>query len=362
MTDSPPRPKTHYETLRVETDVSAEDLKSAYRVLSRRYHPDRHPKHADAAARLMASINVAYDVLSDADRRQRYDREIGLTPPRVAFRPVSPVRRGASASPVSRAGDPAPVFGAAGGIAAQASMRRRMLAVRRLLALSVVSCMVGVLIILWVLLAPAAVEDEPDLARIIDARDRRAAAASGERASPHAADKSRVQAADGNAFVHIRPIESPMGLPWPSVSGELSGYARGFATGEHALLLDNRLGPSDAFAKVYRISDDGLVPGRHAFVRARDRLLLDAFPAGEYEVHYMSLDTGQTLRSVPLLLGASAKPGAPPGTPLEYRLDDMQGRSGRARPIPQEVFDSPAIILKLTRQLPAQPTAQPEFR
>lgn len=355
MTDSPPRPRTHYETLRVDTAVSAEELKSAYRVLSRRYHPDRHPRHADAAARLMSSINVAYDVLSDPDRRMRYDREIGLPSPRAPVRVVVRTRRGHYRNPAARGTEAGAAFIAAGAPPTNPSAQRRARAVRRLMALSVSSCLLGVLIIAWVLLAPAEMPDAPDLARIIDARDRRAAAEGSPRETPRAAEAADRPAADGHGSVHIRPLESPMGLAWPSVSGELPGYARNFATGELGLLLDNRLGPSDVFAKVYRVNDDGLVPGRHAFVRARDRLRLEGLPPGEYEVHYLSLDTGQTLRSVPLLLVA-AEPGL---APLEYRLDDMQGRSGRARPIPHEVFHSPAIILKLTRQLRPPPAQKP---
>ncbi|MCE2945877.1 MAG: J domain-containing protein [bacterium] len=355
MNDSPTRPKTHYEILKVEADVSADDLRAAYRILSRRYHPDRHPKHPDAAARIMASINVAYDVLSDPERRSRYDREIGVGAPRAPMRPWPRPRavRHPYMAQGGRGSDAATTFGAAGALSIDAALRRRATAVRRLMALSLLSCMAGVLVILWVLFAPAEAQDEPDLARIIDARVQRAAPPGGARDGIGSAGPAARTAAEGPDAVHIRPLESPMGLPWPSASGELPGYARNFADGELGLLLDNRLGPSDVFAKVYRVSDDGLVPGRHVFVRARERLLLAAFPSGEYEVHYLSLDTGQTLRSVPLLLATPA----PGGLPLEYRLDDMQGRSGRAKPIPQEVFDSPAVILKLTRQLPARPAS-----
>jgi len=352
MTENPPQPKTHYEILRVETDVSAEDLRTAYRVLSRRYHPDRHPTHAEAAARIMASINVAYDVLSDPDRRSRYDREIGVFSPRRAIRARPQRRPGRYASPATRSADRDPRYppGAGAGIAGDPMARRRALAVRRMMTVSMLSCAAGVLIILWVLFAPAPVEDEPDLSRIVDARDQRAADSTPWRQTQRSAGSTGRADSGADARVHIRPLESPIGQPWPSVSGELPGYARQFADGELGLLLDNRLGPSDVFAKVYRVNDDGLMAGRHAFVRARDRLPLDGFPPGEYEVHYFSLDTGQTLRSVPLQLSAAAQGRAP----LEFRLDDMQGRSGRAKPMPHELFASPAVVLKLTRQLPAR--------
>jgi molecular chaperone DnaJ len=62
----------YYELLQLPRDASAEDIKRAYRRLAREYHPDRNP---DPAAReRMAELNRAYEVLSDSDRRARYDR------------------------------------------------------------------------------------------------------------------------------------------------------------------------------------------------------------------------------------------------------------------------------------------------
>jgi len=339
MHDVPPRPKTHYEILKVEPGVSADDLKAAYRILSRRYHPDRHPAHPDAAARIMASINVAYGVLSDPERRAAYDWQIGVSQPRTPVLRRSPVRRGHGPDAFS--------------------MRRRAMAVRRLMAASVLSCLAALFIIGWVVLAPAEEGAEPEPARIFDALvpwAGRSAGSGGEGAGNGRQGVAAGTYGEGRApvvqgldidKVHIRPIESPAGLPWPSVSGELAGYARLFATGYNGLLLDNRLGPSDVFVKVYQVDGAGLVAARHAFVRARDRLLLNDFPPGAYEVHYLSLDTGQSLRSLTLQLGSSVADGST----LEFRLDDMQGRSGRAVPITKDVFHSSGLILKSSGQL-----------
>ncbi|MDP9044888.1 MAG: DnaJ domain-containing protein, partial [Pseudomonadota bacterium] len=63
---------SHYENLKVARDASAQDIRSAYRLLTRQYHPDRNPDNADAA-RVMAVVNVAYDVLSDPAKRRRHD-------------------------------------------------------------------------------------------------------------------------------------------------------------------------------------------------------------------------------------------------------------------------------------------------
>jgi DnaJ-class molecular chaperone with C-terminal Zn finger domain len=60
-------PDNHYQTLGIARDASADQIKKAYRKLARKYHPDVS-KEADAEARMQA-INVAYDTLSDAEKK-----------------------------------------------------------------------------------------------------------------------------------------------------------------------------------------------------------------------------------------------------------------------------------------------------
>lgn len=63
--------KDYYGLLGVARDAGADDIKTAYRRLARRYHPDVS-KEPDAAAR-MSEVNEAYAVLSDPERRAAYD-------------------------------------------------------------------------------------------------------------------------------------------------------------------------------------------------------------------------------------------------------------------------------------------------
>jgi len=65
----------YYEVLGVERSASAEDIKKAYRKLALQWHPDRH-KDADrtAAEEKFKRINEAHAVLSDPEKRERYDR------------------------------------------------------------------------------------------------------------------------------------------------------------------------------------------------------------------------------------------------------------------------------------------------
>ncbi len=62
-----------YELLGVGRDASEDDLKKAFRRLARQYHPDANPNDADAEARFK-EIALAYETLSDPQKRAHYDR------------------------------------------------------------------------------------------------------------------------------------------------------------------------------------------------------------------------------------------------------------------------------------------------
>lgn len=66
---------THYETLEVSPEASAEVIRAAYRSLSAKYHPDKDDS-PDASQRLQ-QVQVAYSVLSDPRNRAEYDKSLG---------------------------------------------------------------------------------------------------------------------------------------------------------------------------------------------------------------------------------------------------------------------------------------------
>ena len=65
--------KDYYEALGVKREASEREIKQAYRKLARKYHPDVNPGDNTAEAKFK-EINEAYEVLSDKDKRAKYDR------------------------------------------------------------------------------------------------------------------------------------------------------------------------------------------------------------------------------------------------------------------------------------------------
>jgi curved DNA-binding protein CbpA len=67
--------KNLYELLGVPSSATEDEIRTAYRSLARKYHPDRNPGDS-AAENIFKAITRAYEVLGDAKRRKRYDETL----------------------------------------------------------------------------------------------------------------------------------------------------------------------------------------------------------------------------------------------------------------------------------------------
>ncbi len=65
--------RDYYEVLGVQKGASEDEIKKAYRKMAKQYHPDLHPGDKEAEASFK-EVNEAYEVLSDSDKKARYDQ------------------------------------------------------------------------------------------------------------------------------------------------------------------------------------------------------------------------------------------------------------------------------------------------
>lgn len=95
----------HYDTLEVSPKASAEVIRAAYKSLMQRHHPDKSV-NGSASTPLASSIALAYEVLSDPQRRLAYDQTLLVRQPAPA--PADPHAGRGLASHAVRRADPAP--------------------------------------------------------------------------------------------------------------------------------------------------------------------------------------------------------------------------------------------------------------
>ncbi|WP_326828357.1 molecular chaperone DnaJ [Tissierella pigra] len=65
--------RDYYEILGIGKDASEDEIKRAYRTLAKKYHPDLNPNNEEAEAKFKEA-NQAYEILSDPEKKSRYDR------------------------------------------------------------------------------------------------------------------------------------------------------------------------------------------------------------------------------------------------------------------------------------------------
>lgn len=300
---------THYDNLKVSRHAPQEVIRASYKALSQKYHPDKNPGD-EKAARIMAIVNTAYNILSDPIRRKEHDEWIASEEWEVEWLESSNAkeaqgRKGAEAWEAQQQ-QPAPPprprrahlardsrwwLGLTGAFIAGASV-------------AVMLEQPGILpsALAWgglskpepVIVAQA---DEPGRDTTIDgwARKTGPANALGARETPPevralAVTQLVVPERTPDCGTDLQTLSAPSGDPWPMESAYLPGYPMGNDGTEMQVLIDNSANASPVFVKLYDLDRRSNV--RHAYVQPRSTFTIDKLAAGKYEVRYQNIIVG----------------------------------------------------------------------
>lgn len=260
-----PKLPTHYDTLHVRRDATADVIRTAYKQLARRYHPDRNQDSAESH-RLMQELNTSFDVLDDPIRRAEHDRWIAECEQawsrriRVGvralgeflLRPFTAVRRVASTS--SRA----------------QRIRLGWIGAAGLTAVVVTAIVIN--------------------------RQR------SETAPQPNSPITTAEPTSPKAQAYERPSTAPNGLPWPVGAAALAGFAVEHNDGRSEVTVDNSRNTTDVFVRLVSVENGSPVPVRYFYIPARRTFRCQTVRPGHYEVWYQDLNTGALKRSEPFEL------------------------------------------------------------
>jgi curved DNA-binding protein CbpA len=330
---------THYDNLKVSRHAPQEVIRAAYKALSQKYHPDKNPGD-ERAARIMAIVNTAYNILSDPVRRKEHDEWIASEEWEVEWLESSHGEDGRERPRGDPHWEPRQVV---------APSRWRMLRDPRWWGLMLAAFAGGGALTIVLLDPPKVLPSAlawPGKAQPAAATSSAASASASASASapnsppdPLGSDASAdgwarpagqvdappdikalavtqlvVPARAPDCDTDLQAQVAPTGDPWPAQSGYVDGYPLGNQGDEMQVLVDNSNNPSPVLVKIYDLDRRSNV--RHAYVLGRAKFLIDKLSAGKYEVRYQNIMIGGARpecangHRAPLRQAAARQPGA----------------------------------------------------
>lgn len=277
--------QNYYAILKVAQDAPVEVIRAAYKTLSQKCHPDRNPDTPDAN-QMMVQLNIAYQHLSDPQKRRVHDSSLAQS------------QAGSQQNSASNAAAAAPSNARSPNVAesktksdartsprsktqqqntnrvntklveeSDAQSRRASGGTR------VKTIFIGSFVVLAALMLYAVLDKKMESgAKPID-----------------------------STSTYMRPLHTPKGVDWPETSSYLRGYFLE-NEGAEAVIIDNRKNSADIFAKLVLINSQETKAVRTFLVARNESFSIHYLPAGRYELRYIDLSSGRFQRLQPVEL------------------------------------------------------------
>lgn len=276
---------SHYENLKVSRDAPPEVIRAAYKSLSQKYHPDRNPGDKDAE-RIMVLLNAAYETLSDPVRRREHDQWIAREESRTARSPEPPASdSGAANSGQSKQQPPPPTHGKSAETAGKAAGHFVGAVVGHLFRHWVVYAVA--LSIAYVSVAPKPAPKPGPKPYLADPQTLVEPSGLRQAAAPIAESRP----------TYVRPATAPNGQAWPKKAGYLTDTKVLRNGGLSTVTVDNSQNDADVFVKLVSLDLSVGFPVREFFIPAHGMFTLKNVKAGQYDIRYRDLDSGELSRS-----------------------------------------------------------------
>lgn len=300
------RKPNHYESLKVSDKAPLDVIKAAYRVLSMRWHPDKNPGD-ERAARMMRTLNEAYEVLSDPVRRTQYDaslpgsRPVANTAPRDSSpKSTWPPRK---TRPFS--------FTIVVRHLRQWDPRWLLIGTAFIVAVSGAVAL-GRTVHHYYLAAQSEVTSAPLSRESITPIENAIAA------DPHS-----------QSPVNDPRFTNPLtGRPWPKRAAYLSGFEKLATEGYSSVTVDNSKNTSDVFLKLVSVENrQQSKVVRVCFIPARATFTFYRITPGRYEMRYQEVEDGACLKTETFVLSESKRAQGGECTRLRVPLYGLAGHS-----------------------------------
>lgn len=283
--------RTHYDNLHIPRDASADDIRNAYRRLSKQYHPDYNS--STDAHRIMQIINRAYDVLSNPERRAEHDHWI-VEQEKIEAAAEYKIVVQTKQTVVHQAVD--------------SSMARN----KTLLMGMVVFCVGLTALLGWQITRAFHLRQEADLRSQAMANvpvlqpENVHVVYDASAVSPALAAQPITASQTVTTHAYIRPNTAPNGKPFPQYTAYIDGYPQVRSqNGQSRIYVENIRNTSDVFAELYTVDNPQVL--RTFFIRERSQITLDGLDFGAYAIRYRQLDDGEELHSENIILSSGAR-------------------------------------------------------